>query len=108
MKLLLLQQLKKGYENQLEMSKMLGKKSDSILDMLDVRDYNITTKITKTSTNADKTSLQDIENYMNSVKNNDKNKYEDYIELKKTTKNFFIIRKWFYTNFPNQKPKKIK
>ena len=97
---------KKYYENQVELAKMVGNKCGSILDMVNVEGYTITTKIVRSSKNADKTSLKDIETYMNSIKNSDKEKYQAYESLKKDTNNFFTIRKWFYSNFPNQKPNK--
>ena len=105
--------LKKAYEEQLNVDKMLGNKSKSILEQLNTSEYKIISK--HKNSKADKTSLKDIEEYMNSIKSTNKEKYEEYTallnkggELKKDGKpkktNFLIIKKWFYTNFPEKNP----
>ncbi len=111
--------LKKAYESQLEIEEMTGKRSNSILDMLNLADYQIITKIVVSNENrkVDKTNAKTIEDYMNKVKTTDENLYNEYIALKnkvvgkskngKDLKTSFLdVKKWFYNNFPEEKPNK--
>lgn len=98
-----------------EINKMLGKKSESILDNIDTKDYKIITKQERKV--VDKTNAKNIEDFMKKVKDTDKDLYEEYKSLKdrvvkvspngkQMKTNFLVIRKWFYEKFPDQKPTK--
>ena len=98
-----------------EINKMLGKKSESILDSIDTKNYKIIAK--QENKTADRTNAKYIEEFMNKVKDTNKDLYEEYRKLKeKIVKvsskgkpiktNFLVVRKWFYKNFPDQKPTK--
>lgn len=106
---------KKAYDSQVKVAKMLGKESDSILSMLDIKDYKVVSKQVRKV--LDNTNAKTIEDFMKKVKESNKDKYEEYKELKeKVVKvspkgkqiktNFLTIKKWFYTNFPEQNPYK--
>lgn len=98
-----------------EINKMLGKKSESILDSIDTKNYKIIAKPDKKI--GDRTNAKYIEEFMKKIKDTNKDLYEEYRELKdkvvdissngKPVKtNFLVLRKWFYEKFPNQKPTK--
>lgn len=90
----------------------------SVLDMVnvDIKNYKVVSKqVAKVV--GDKTTAKDIENYMNKIKESNKDLYEEYVTLKnkiiKTTAkgtkiktNFLTIKKWFYSKFPDQNPNK--
>lgn len=106
-------ELREAYIKQVKVDKMLGEESKSILDLINIKDYKIIEKrIVKIK---DTTNKETIENFMNNVKNTDKDKYEEYVALrdkiigktkngkpKKT--NFLTIKKWFYENYPSENP----
>lgn len=101
-------ELKKAYD-------LLGNNCNSILSLVNTSDFIIKGK--SNNTNGDKTNQADIEAFMESVKDTEKAKYEEYTKLKNAKvgkskngkpikTNFLNVKKWFYENFPDQKPKK--
>lgn len=107
--------IKDAYEKQVEVNKMFGKNSGSILDMFDLSDFKVVS--TQTRSVSDKTNAKDIDDFMKGVKDTDKDKYNEYVRLrdnivgkskngKPLKTNFLIIKKWFYENYPNQNPYK--
>ena len=112
------EELKKAYESQIKMEQMLGIEKKSILESIGCENYKVICK--PSNRNNDKTSLADIDNFMASIKSTNKEKYDEYVELKnkptgkKTKKgkdittNFLTLKKWFYLNFPEQNPKNDK
>lgn len=100
-----------------EASELLGHKS--VLDSVNIDDYKIIIKSTTINKNrvVDKTNAKTIEDFMNKVKDSDKDTYKEYVELKNkvigTTKNgkevktnFLTIKKWFYEKYPSENPLK--
>ena len=101
------------YENQAKMNKMLGKENQTLSSMLDLSEYKVVAKQTRTI--KDTTNAKTIETFMESVKDTDKDNYKEYVDLKnkvvkvneKGTKiktNFLTIKKWFYEKYPEQNP----
>ncbi len=104
---------KEVYENQKKYNKMLGKETPSILSILDLNNYSVVAKQTRKV--VDKTNSRVIDDFMNSVKEKDKDNYDEYLSIKnkvvKTTSkgtavktNFLTIKKWFYSKYPEQNP----
>ena len=104
---------KEVYENQKKYNKMLGKETPSILSILDLNNYSVVAKQTRKV--VDKTNSKVIDDFMNSVKEKDKDNYDEYLSIKnkvvKTTSkgtavktNFLTIKKWFYSKYPEQNP----
>lgn len=103
------------YDNQRKMNKMLGKEDETLSSMIDLSKYGVVAKQNRVI--KDTTNANTIETFMNSVKDKDAEKYNEYIELKNkqvgTSKNgkplktsFLVVKKWFYENYPNQNPLK--
>lgn len=100
------------YDNQVKLNKKLGKDTDTIMSMLDLSNYKVVSKQTRAV--VDKTNANDIDAYMNSVKDTDTENYNEYVALKNSkvkNKNgvvapisFWAIKKWFYEKYPNRKP----
>lgn len=106
-------EFKLAYENQAKMIKMLGKENQTLSSMLDLSEYKVVAKQTRTI--KDTTNAKTIETFMESVKDTDKDNYKEYVDLKnkvvkvneKGTKiktNFLTIKKWFYEKYPEQNP----
>lgn len=106
-------EMKEAYDSQVKVAKMLGNENNSILDMLDIKDYKITSKQVRRI--VDNTNAKSIEDYMNNIKDSKKDLYEEYVALrdkvikttpngKKVKTNFLTIKKWFYKNFPSENP----
>lgn len=106
-------EFKLAYENQAKMNKMLGKENQTLSSMLDLSEYKVVAKQTRTI--KDTTNAKTIETFMESVKDTDKDNYKEYVDLKnkvvkvneKGTKiktNFLTIKKWFYEKYPEQNP----
>ena len=106
-------EFKEAYDSQVKLEKMLGKDTNNILSVLDIENY----KIVPIDSNRikDKINKNTIEEYMKKVKETDKTLYEEYKTLKEKevgkTKSgkpiytsFLVIKKWFYSNFPDQNP----
>ena len=104
---------KVAYDNNVKMNKMLGRDTESILSMLEIKDFKIVA--TQNRSVKDTTNSKDIEKFMNNIKATDKAKYEEYKELRdKIVKHspkgtpiktsFLIVKKWFYENYPEQNP----
>lgn len=105
------------YDNQRKMNKMLGKEDETLSSMIDLSKYSVVAKQNRVI--KDTTNAKTIDEFMNSVKEKDADKYNAYIELKNkqvgTSKNgkplktsFLVIKKWFYENYPKQNPFKNK
>lgn len=105
---------KKLYDNNEKMNKKLGN-DFSITSMINFNDYKLVAKSDKRV--SDHTNKDTIDNYMDSIKDSEKAKYDEYKKLKTTIvkrnkkgepvyTNFLTIKKWFYANFPEQRPTK--
>jgi len=107
-------ELKELIENQEKLNKRFGRKADtSLSSLIDLSEYKVVYK--QNRVRVDKTNAKMIDEFMESVKDNDKDLYKAYVELKnkseKTSKNgkpiktnFLTIKKWFYKNYPQQNP----
>jgi hypothetical protein len=107
-------ELKELMEGQQKFNKAFGKsKSANLSDVIDLTEYKITYKQNRTK--VDKTNSKDINDFMENIKDTDKDLYKEFIalrdkEVSKTKSgkpiktNFLIIKKWFYEHFPNNKP----
>ena len=111
------QEFKKGYDARTKTNKMMGIQEDSILSMLNVKDFTVVAK--KTRQVSDTITAKYINDFMTKLKDSDSKKYEEYITLKNTVvgrskkgkelyTNFLSIKKWFYANYPEQCPFKKK
>lgn len=107
--------LKNAYESQLELDKMLGNEVKSIVNFIDTKDYTIIVKPVYSNPNRkkDTTNAKSIQEFMNKIKESNKDLYNEYVELrdktyekngKKVKTNFLIVKKWFYEKFPEQNP----
>lgn len=105
-------EFKVAYDYQVKANKMLGKESDTLTTMLDLSDYKVVAKQNRTI--KDTTNAKTIADYMEGVKDTDKEHYAKYIELRDghfVNKNgvtmktsFLTIKKWFYETYPKQNP----
>ena len=104
---------KNAYDNLSKANKMLGKESQTLSTMLDLSNYRVVAKQTRAI--KDTTNAKDIDAFMESVKDTDKDKYKEYVELRDkkvgTSKNgrplktsFLVVKKWYYENYPKQNP----
>lgn len=106
---------RKQLEERNKMNRDMGLKEDTILSLLNIEDYKVISKQEKVV--KDFTNAKTIEEFMEKVKDQDQEKYNEYIELRekvvshsKTGKpvktSFLVVKAWFYKNYPNQKPSK--
>lgn len=105
---------KKLYDNNEKMNKKLGN-DFTITSMINFNDYKLVGKTDNRI--SDYTNRDTIEEYMKSIKDSNKAKYEEYVALrdkivgtskkgKKLKTNFLTLKKWYYSNFPEQRPTK--
>jgi len=74
----------------------------ALSNMFNFSDFKLVAK--QSNTKSDKTNAKTITEFMESVKNNDKENYRDFMDMKNSKTNFFKIKKWFYEKYPSQKP----
>ena len=92
-----------------------GNEVKSIVNFIDTKDYTIIVKPVYSNPNRkkDTTNAKSIQEFMNKIKESNKDLYNEYVELrdktyekngKKVKTNFLIVKKWFYEKFPEQNP----
>ena len=107
---------KKGLEERNKLNRDMGIKEETILSLLKIEDYKVISKPTNIQTFKDTTNSKTIDDYMESVKEEKKDLYNQYKTMKnnivKTNKdgkpvytNFLTIKAWFYKNFPTRFPR---
>ena len=105
--------VREDLESRNKLNKKFGREEETILSMLDVRDYKVVSKATKGV--KDTLKKADVESYMLSIKDKEPKLYEEYVELRdkvvETTDNgkeiktsFLTIKAWYYKKFPEKSP----